>query len=125
MGRPAREALLCDRRRDFARRASSRAWHCSPPGTPRLRCSRAVTKKAVLPPFHVGILAEIGQSVQRSEDGYWAEITATARDNWSPMVPPPSGPTARGQARAQGQVRVRASALPRPWGAVPPDGPLP
>src|ERR1700731_221232 len=48
------------------------------------------------------------------------EIIATARDSWSPRVPLPWGPKARGQAQALGPAR--AQALPRPWGAVPPDG---
>src|SRR5262249_46252788 len=53
---------------------------------------------------------------------YGGEITATARDSWSPMVRPPSGPKARGRGQAQVLAPGPAQALPRPWGAVPPDG---
>src|SRR5262245_53255294 len=58
-------------------------------------------------------------------------IIATARDSWSPTAPPRLGVKAPGQAQAQVQVQAsaqnsaRAQALPRPWGAAPPGGPLP
>src|SRR5262249_37930070 len=60
-------------------------------------------------------------------------IIATARDSWSPTAPPRSEGKALGpvQAQAQGEGQgsaqrwMRAQALPRPWGAVPPGGPLP
>src|SRR5262249_2389909 len=55
-------------------------------------------------------------------------IIATATDSWSPTAPPRSGVKAPGQAQAQVQVSAqnstRAQALPRPWGAALPGGPL-
>src|SRR5262249_21839226 len=56
-------------------------------------------------------------------------IIATARDSWSPTALPRSGLQAPGRAQVQvqvsGQSSARAQAPPRPWGAVPPGGPLP
>jgi len=71
----------------------------------------------------MGILTDIGQSVQRRGEGRNddnccpamappSEIIATARDSWSPTAPPPSGLKVPGQAQAQVQVQVQVSAPP-------------
>ena len=90
----------------------------------------------------MGILTDIGQSVQRRgngrKDDNWSplwrgQIIATARDSWSPTARPRSGLQAPGQVQVQAQVQVqmsaqgstRAQAPPKPWGAVLPAGPLP
>src|SRR5262249_11362314 len=56
-------------------------------------------------------------------------IIATARGRLAATAPPRSGLQAPGRAQVQVQVSAqssaRAEALPRPWGAVPPGGPLP
>jgi len=69
----------------------------------------------------MGILTDIGQSVQRCGKGRNddnrcpamappTEIIATARDSWSPTAPPPSGLKAPGQVPVQAQVSAPPSA---------------
>src|SRR5262249_16124393 len=99
--------------RDFARRASSRGTAQRPGERTCVKALPGNGKKAVFPPFHMGILTDIGQSVQRRgngrKDDNWCplwpgQIIATARDSWSPTAPPPSGLQVPGQAQAQVQV---------------------
>src|SRR5262249_56073649 len=95
-------------------------------------------KRAVFPTFHMGILTDMGQSVQRCGKGRNdynrrpamappTEIIVTARDSWSPTAPPPSGRKVPGQVQVQVQVQAsppwaRASARPGPRPPAAPDG---
>ena len=66
----------------------------------------------------MGILTDIGQSVQRRGKGRNddnrrpamappSEIIVTARDSWSPTAPPRSGLKVPGQVQVQAQVQVQ------------------
>src|SRR5262249_52093926 len=105
--------------RDFARRGSSRGTAHRPGEQACVKALPGNGKKAVFPPFHMGILTDIGQGVQRRAAMVSKTITgarygggriiATARDSWSPTAPPRSGLQAPGGAQVQAQVQVQVS----------------
>src|SRR5262249_47222437 len=111
--------------RDLVRRGSSRGTAHRPGEQACVKALPGNGKKAVFPPFHMGILTDIGQGVQRRAAMVSKTITgarygggriiATARDSWSPTAPPRSGPQGPGRGQGEGAVSPGA-AVQTAWG---------